>query len=94
MTNENKIRILANALFTILAEAQEPIIKAYAQSALDQTKGILEKLDRIKYFSQEDRGSFAISFAAWAMHDPQAKLYQAAAISAYGLLEKYKSRPR
>jgi hypothetical protein len=33
-----KIRILKNALDTILFEAKEPIIKVYAQSALDETK--------------------------------------------------------
>lgn len=41
----------------------------------------------------EERDNFAISFAVWALHDPQAKAYQEAGITAYGLLEKYKSRP-
>jgi predicted Zn-dependent protease len=93
MTDENKIRVLANALFTILAEAQEPIIKVYAQSALDETKGIPDKVEAIKYFSQEEADRFAISFSAWAGYDPQAATYKGAGISAHGLLEKYKSRP-
>lgn len=42
---------------------------------------------------KEDRDNFAISFAVWAMHNTQAQAYQAAGISAYDLLEKYKSRP-
>ena|SRR3990167_7195232 len=39
------------------------------------------------------RDLFAISFAVWAMHNPQAKAYQEVGISAYDLLEKYKDRP-
>jgi hypothetical protein len=37
MTPERKIRILRNALDTILSEANQPIIRVYAQSALDET---------------------------------------------------------
>lgn len=43
--------------------------------------------------SEEERDNFSISFAIWALHDPQAKSYQEAGITAYGLLEKYKDRP-
>lgn len=42
---------------------------------------------------KEDRDNFTISFAVWAMHNTQAQAYQAAGITAYDLLEKYKSRP-
>lgn len=42
MNNERKIRIMRNALDTICSEAKEPIIKVYAQSALDETKDIPE----------------------------------------------------
>lgn len=42
MTPERKIRILKNALDTIAIEAKEPIIKVYAQSALDETVDIKE----------------------------------------------------
>lgn len=42
---------------------------------------------------KEDRDNFAISFAVWTMHNTQAQAYQAAGITAYDLLEKYKSRP-
>lgn len=42
---------------------------------------------------KEDRDNFAISFAVWAIHNTQAQAYQAAGITAYDLLGKYKSRP-
>lgn len=37
--------------------------------------------------------SFAIGFAAWSTYHPDAERYKAAGISAYDLLQKYKSRP-
>lgn len=40
MTTERKLRIMRNALDTIQAEAKEPIIRVYAQSALDETKDV------------------------------------------------------
>lgn len=43
--------------------------------------------------NSEEKDNFAISFAVWAMHDPQAQSYQAAGITAYDLLMKYKDRP-
>jgi hypothetical protein len=42
---------------------------------------------------QEDRDNFAIAFAVWAIHDPQAIAYRQARISAGDLLRKYKDRP-
>lgn len=43
--------------------------------------------------SRNEKDAFAISFAIWAMYDPQAKLYQESGITAANLLDKYKSRP-
>jgi hypothetical protein len=40
MDKNRKIRVMRNALDTILFEAKEPIIKVYAQSALDETKDV------------------------------------------------------
>jgi len=37
MDDKRRIRIMRNALQTILLEAKEPIMKVYAQSALDET---------------------------------------------------------
>lgn len=37
MNDKRRIRILRNALNTIFIEAKEPIMKVYAQSALDET---------------------------------------------------------
>lgn len=37
MDDKRRIRIMRNALNTILLEAKEPIMKVYAQSALDET---------------------------------------------------------
>jgi hypothetical protein len=45
MKEERKIRILKNALDTILSEAKEPIIKVYAKSALDETVDEIVKVD-------------------------------------------------
>lgn len=46
------------------------------------------------YFSgTEDKNHFAISFACWALYDPQAQSYLSAGITALGLLEKYLDRP-
>lgn len=36
MTDERKIRVMRSALNAILLEAKEPIIRVYAQSALDE----------------------------------------------------------
>lgn len=36
MTDERRIRVMRGALNAILLEAKEPIIKVYAQSALDE----------------------------------------------------------
>ncbi len=37
MDNKRRIKIMRGALNAILNEAKEPIIKVYAQSALDET---------------------------------------------------------
>jgi len=37
MDDKRRIRVMRNALQTILLEAKEPIMKVYAQSALDET---------------------------------------------------------
>ena len=44
MDNKKRIRILRGALDAILFEAKEPIIKVYAQSALDETKDVDKKV--------------------------------------------------
>lgn len=44
MMKERKLRIMRNALNTILLEAKEPIIRVYAQSALDETVEITKDL--------------------------------------------------
>ena len=44
MTQEGQIRVLKNALDAILSEAMEPMIKVYAQSALDVTIQEVEPL--------------------------------------------------
>jgi len=38
MEDKRRINVLRTALYTIFFEAKEPIIKVYAQSALDETK--------------------------------------------------------
>jgi hypothetical protein len=52
MTTERKIRVLKSALTTISLEAKEPIIKVYAQSALDETVDIPEEAEPISYCSK------------------------------------------
>lgn len=37
MDDKRRIRVMRSALQTILCEAKEPIMKVYAQSALDET---------------------------------------------------------
>lgn len=41
----------------------------------------------------EERDNFAIAFAGWVKHDPQAHAYQEAKVSAGELLRLYKDRP-
>jgi len=68
-------------------------IEGIATNALSQfhSTGKEKGEDREKEIEEKD--NFAISFAVWALHNPDAKALQAAGITAYGLLEKYKSRP-
>ena len=40
----------------------------------------------------EDKDNFAIGFAAWSTHHPDAQRYKEAGITAYALLQKYISR--
>jgi hypothetical protein len=49
MTNERQISILKSTLNTILLEAKEPIVKAMAQSALDETKQVKEVIEPNAY---------------------------------------------
>lgn len=41
----------------------------------------------------EEADNFAIRFAIWVKHDPQAQAYQEAGVTAHKLLELYKDRP-
>lgn len=83
-----------NSLNTELAENDKDIKLLRQQSAKDDYKiqDLEEDIRVLAGAFEEDKENFAIAFAVWALHDPQAQAYQSAGITAYELLEKYKSR--
>lgn len=92
--NTKKTRDYCKANAKLIASAPSLL------SELEQLRGENENsLAIITHFNSEitrlteEKDNFAISFAVWAMHNTQAQAYQAAGITAYNLLEKYKSRP-